>query len=242
MRYNVRHEKVTAGSKHNCEDRKASGQAIVEGTAMLVMITAIVVGLIFFIANLGMTMVYNQKVTFLANQAATYYSAQANGWNYQNTGGQNVDIDAYVDRMASSMGLPRTSFSATVEKTDQGVSVVTVTGKRLPLLQGSFLPGFITVSQTAAADSNVFPRPTGLMSFCVTGTSVRDGSGRVWPNPTVLIPVYSGLCSNDQCATRATAPEAPSIPGPGMYDQFSFSAPSNYVSMSYTAGNRHMKP
>ncbi len=215
--------------------RAAGGQAIVEGVAILVLIVAIFVGLILFLTDFGMTLTYQQKITHLAMQAALRFSAANDGWNYQNTGAGNVDVDAFVKQLAGSMSLPPERVSATVNR-GTTPATVTVIATGLPLMPGvTFLPGTITVQQSFAADRGMFPRPTGILALTV---STGPGAG-----PTVVIPCYSGLATGGNISSRAVAPQAPIVPGPGMYDQFTFSVPtSTGASLTSTPGSRGMVP
>lgn len=217
--------------------RRCQGQAIAEGSAMLVIFLPIMIGVIFFVCDLGMSLVYDQKMSYLSAQAATYYASRIHGWNYQNKSGP-IELDDFVQRLGDAMGLPRNCLSTSVtENKTTHIAVITVTGKNLPLLKGSFLPGIISVHESCAADPNIMPRPTGLLSICVTG---QQPYGHTPYEPTVLVPCYSGCFSSD---VTKWDKYRPNIPGPGHYDQFSFSAPASVgACMTHTPGDRGRTP
>lgn len=203
---------------------------------MLVVLVFTALALIFFVLNLGMTILYDQKIAFIASHTATALALQGNGWEYQEPGSAgNFDADAFAKHLASQLGLAPSNVSASVVQTGD-IVIATVSGTNLPLLKGfPLLPGKISVRQVYAASTVILPRPTGLLSLTV---SSGPGTG-----PTVAIPCYSGLATGGDISSRAVSPQAPLIPGPGMYDQFSFTMPaSTGASLTDTVGTRGMVP
>ncbi len=213
---------------------KQSGQAIVEGTVMLSLMILVAIALIFFVSDIGIRMTYQQEISYIASQVASYYVTQSTGWDYQISNPSGVDVNGFAQALAGAMGLPKNDIAATVSITG-GISTVTVTGTNLPLLQGSsLLPGMISVAAKCATSTAIYPRPTGLLSINVsTGGSPHTGN-------TVLVPCYAGCFPGDVVSTD---PYSPNIPGPGTYDQFSFSvSDTTGAALSYTPGSRGSNP
>jgi hypothetical protein len=199
-------------AKPYAQYRRAAGQAIAEGVVMLVLMTFVAIGLTFLILNSGVSMMHQQKITFIASQAASFFIYQGTGWEYQNSP-STPDVNTFAKNLGQAMGYNRNSITATANQTGAIVNV-TVIGTSLPLIRGSFLPNFITVRDTFSADTSMFPRPTGCVSVTAT-----DGS-----YPRIIIPCYGNSPSH--------------IPGPGMYDQWSIFAPPG----TFTPGSRGTTP
>jgi hypothetical protein len=212
--------------------RNARGQAMAEGAAMMVVLTLLSVGLIVFIFNIGMTMVHQQKISFIAAQSANFFVTQSTGWEYQNLP-TNPDINTFAKDLGQAMGFSRGSISATATQSGQ-VARVTVVGTGLPLLAGSFLPSLITVRDTFAAKTNVFPRPTALL-----GISGVDSNGTF---RRCFLPAYSSLTGGVGSDVH--------IPGPGSFDQWSLGITGSssaspiglQINLAYRPGTRGTQP
>ncbi|HEY9790457.1 MAG TPA: pilus assembly protein TadG-related protein [Candidatus Obscuribacterales bacterium] len=142
------------------------------GVALLILLSIIVVGLIGLVLNIGLSMYYQGKVSYVADQAAHYAAAQYCWYQQINPGGMptvQTNTQSMVTRILSDMGLP----SGTVTVTLNGsviTSIVQVNGFVLPG-KGN-LPGTINVQASGAADLNA-DQPPALVYFTFAG----DASG-----------------------------------------------------------------
>lgn len=208
---------INMGKTLRSSARTSYGAVMVEGVVMLSLMTVVSVGLIFLILHSGVVMLHKQKLGFIAAQAANFFIFQSTGWEYQNNP-SNPDVNTFAKSLAQPMGFNPNSITATASRVGPIVNV-TVVGTNLPLVPGSFLPNFITVRDTFSANTNIFPRPTGLVSLTPINTAGV---------PQVIIPCYSN--------------SPPHVPPPGMYDQWSFFVLPSSPGQGYTPGNRGTTP
>ncbi|MBY0359049.1 MAG: hypothetical protein K2W82_13685 [Candidatus Obscuribacterales bacterium] len=208
------------------KNRSAKGQGLIEGTAAVVVLMFTMIGSLFLLLNLGMSIYYKQKVGFFANQVAAA-EADSLSWSgsYNNIPVARLESDA---RSRMNELLQQSGLQGTPQVTvTQGPFTVTVnvTVNNMPLCgEGSFLPNIISVQDRATAELSD-SRPPALLTLSVTGR----------PDQAIAIPAYGFYrtpFSNGSTNFASNPPpngvaafRAPATPASG-YGQFALSLPT----------------
>lgn len=187
---------IATHSGKNSIRRNKNGQAIIEGTVALVLITAAVVAGTLLIIGSGLAVYYKAKISYAAGVGAKH-GAQGKRWlgatrpNYSNSK-LNTEVTNAVNACLMGMGLPAakaghiTATETTINNI-QGLQV-TVQEDGLGIISGGLLPSTISLSETAfyAYDND---RPLGVLGLTLGATGAVPG----YPNGIgqgLYIPVY----------------------------------------------------
>ncbi len=147
------------------KNRRVSGQAMVEGSAFLVVFTSVAIGLVFLILGVGAAEFYHLKLQQVADTIAHQVVAntfwEGNQYNPIPTG-LTAAQQGEVAQLLYDVGLPSANGAWSVTlKNDAaaGACIVTLTENGLPLPGGSFLPSAIPVTAVAAQPWNINSPP-----------------------------------------------------------------------------------
>lgn len=158
--------------------RCSSGQAIVEGTAALILIVAISIGLIYFIISSSMAGYYKYMLGFMATQAATYAAGRPPAT-------VTSDTQAFVKSLEQQMNLgsgnPTTTVTPNVSLSGAIADRVTIQDQFAVLGLGK---GFFTVSLQATGVAAYANNPTINVTQNVTQDVTQDVTQNVTQDVT----------------------------------------------------------
>jgi hypothetical protein len=176
--------------------RKASGQGLAEGAAILVLLMAVFVGCLTLLFNISVVMSEQQKMQVAATQAAQYIM----GKRYW-LGAKRTDYDAaetsttaqsIADSVLQSLHLPPcSSFYANDEAVENGITVTTVTlgVTGLPLMNGASLPIQLSASSAATTSQDITQGWRVVSIQCADPNNPQDQTQ--WR--TAMVPCYNYL-------------------------------------------------
>ncbi|HEY9759567.1 MAG TPA: hypothetical protein V6C97_30695 [Oculatellaceae cyanobacterium] len=174
--------------------RRASGQALVEGVAMMVILMGIFVSALMMFINLGVVVSEQQKVQVAATQAAHYImgqrywlGAQRTDYNANTTSSNARQI---ADGVLHALNLPASSSFTTVDTpSSNGVTVSTVTigVAGLPLLNGATLPFPISATSAASTAEDISQGWRAVSIQCADPNNPADQTQ--WR--TAMVPCYN---------------------------------------------------
>jgi uncharacterized membrane protein (Fun14 family) len=188
--------------------RKQSGQALVEGVAILVLMIGIFVGLLMLLLNLGVVMSEQQKVQVAATQAAQYIM----GRRYW-LGAVRTDYDAtataatarsVADGVLTALNLPPSSSFTTVdEPAANGITITTVTVAitGLPLLNGARLPLPLAASSASTTAQDITQGWRAVSIQCADPNNPQDQTQ--WR--TAMVPCYNYLVGSPRSQASPVA-------------------------------------
>jgi len=178
------------------QTRRASGQGLAEGAAILVLLMAIFVGTLMLLLNVSVVLSEQQKIQVAATQAAQYIM----GRRYW-LGAMRTDYDAaeaattaqsIADSVLRSLHLPpSSSFSANDEPAENGITVTTVTVgvTGLPLMNGATLPMQLCASSASTTSQDITQGWRAVSIQCADPNNPQDQTQ--WR--TAMVPCYNYL-------------------------------------------------
>jgi hypothetical protein len=178
-------------TRTGCDRRNASGQALAEGCAALILVTMIIVGGVVLILGAGTAIYYKIKIAMVVDNAARFgtqgkFFLGAIRPDFSSAK-LKADVVTVVQNSCAKMGLPvpdaedvEVDSSATDSAGHQYVSV-TLHESGLPLISGGILPKSMTVSDTAVATMESSLPPPAVLGLTLGASP--DGTG-------YYIPIY----------------------------------------------------
>lgn len=178
-------------AKRSC--RRSTGQAIIEGVAMLTFLIPIMVGVTLLTLFIGIYSYYHLAILQVADAGARAavddrYWLGVERPEYKEANTENK-IKNTVSDLWKRTGLAG-SVSTDVDLSDPKTVAVTVTANNVPIPSGGFLPAGLSLKSTAAQPCNI-DSPTGLIGLSVT-YNTTDTMG-------IYIPAFgAGACNGAQ--------------------------------------------
>ncbi len=153
--------------KSNSKGRLATGQAIAEGMAFLVILVPLIVGTVLLLANVGLSVFYKEKLVSVTN-ACAFFAAVRLG-QHQEPERVKTATEEVVNASLKEMGLPEASkvvLKLTPPADPKLVSLtVEVAGLRL-LGRTNMFPDFIGLSDRSSVPiTEVAPYPDKVVTL-----------------------------------------------------------------------------
>jgi hypothetical protein len=176
--------------------RKATGQGLVEGAAIIVLLMTIFIGCLMLLLNVSVVLSEQQKIQVAATQAAQYFMGRGY-W----LGAMRTDYEAQetattarsiADSVLRSLHLPpSSSFSADDEPAENGITVTTVTVgvTALPLMNGATLPIQLCASSASTTSQDITQGWRAVSIQCADPNNPQDQTQ--WK--TAMVPCYNYL-------------------------------------------------
>ena len=179
--------------RHSLADSRCKGQALVEGTALMVLFIGLFVGLLILFVNISIVVSEQQKIQVAATQASQYIMGQRY-W----LGSMRTDYDAskaaagarlVADQVLAALKLPASSSFSTADTLSvNGITVtaVTLSVNRLPLLNGGFLSFPMAASSASSTAQDITQGWRAVSIQCADPINPLDQTQ--WR--TMMVPCY----------------------------------------------------
>jgi hypothetical protein len=182
--------------------RNCRGAAIVQSSCLLTVVAGGTVLGTLLMANLGLAVYYQDKLTFVAQQAAKYAGREKQWSNSNIVRATDARVTAttapVVQKLLRTMGLPEAS-NITVTTTQKRFVTVSMDVFGLSLAGGPGLPTFLNLRQSATYDMTD-DQPPGLVTL-----TAKEGQMVVLPTYGKFIDGFSNGGRNPQGAPAGTA-------------------------------------
>ncbi len=185
--------------------RNYHGQALAEGAAALILLTAIIVGGVLLILGTGTLAYYKIKLAAVTSAAAKvavdgryWLGAQRPDYNEATV---KADVTSTVQDLLGRIGLPAASAVVNVDfATDPKAVIVKLTVSALPIISGGILPNIVTLQDTEA-EPYITGRPIGWCAVRYNGPAIAGPPGS---QAALYLPCYG---ANDPSLGPYASPE-----------------------------------
>jgi hypothetical protein len=179
--------------------RSTKGQGLIEGVCGSLIVVLVFVGLIMLSLNVFATVVYSQKIQFIADTAARVYN-ERHFWlgtirpDFDETEAQRKATETATKLLEKLALPPLTSISFSPEVTEEGLAFATVKltvgGLRLPY-GGKIFPSLISLSTVAySAEAAATPYASYVLRVPAAGTVDANGLSRTDQYEVGFLPAF----------------------------------------------------